>query len=61
MTQAIILKLALSACGFLWAYISADKQFGVIVTLACVLWALGWGASAAKDLGEIGSREWRNE
>lgn len=60
MTQVIALKLAAVLCAFVWAYASAHNQWGVILTLTFCVAALAFGASAARDLGRIGSREWRD-
>jgi hypothetical protein len=59
--QALALKLAFALCFFVWAYASAHNRWGVALTFIFCVIALAFGASAAKDLGRMGSTEWRDE
>lgn len=60
MTQVIALKVAWMLCAFLWAFVAIDRQWGFTVTLALSIAAVSLGASAAKNLGQIGAREWED-
>lgn len=56
MIQVIALKIGAALAFFVWAYASAHNRWGMILTLMFCILALSFGASAAKDLGRIGSR-----
>jgi hypothetical protein len=60
MIQVIALKLAASANGFLWAFVSLHNRWGMLLTFIFCVLALAFGASAAKDLGRMGSTDWRD-
>lgn len=61
MSQATVLKVAFCLCAFLWAFVAIDNEWGPVVVLGLCLAAVSLGASAAKDLGRDGSREWIRE
>lgn len=61
MGQVIALKVAFALAFFVWAYASAHNRWGMTLTLTFCIVALGFGASAAKDLGRLGSREWGHD
>jgi hypothetical protein len=59
--QHIALKLAAALAFFVWAYASAHNRWGMILTMTFCIAALAFGASAARDLAYIGSKESRGE
>ena len=61
MTQVIALKIAWCFVGFLYAVLSVDKGWGVVTTFLLLVAALAFAASAARDLGRLGSREWHDD
>lgn len=51
--QRMALKVAACAVAFLWAFVAADRQWGVFTVFVLASVAVALGASAALDLGRM--------